>query len=100
MKKNSIMVKKVLMSIATAAVFTFGFTSCSDEDELPSAAQTRAAQSGEYQYLTADEIANGQTRWGTRCRIHEGRQLNECLGETARNIFVYGLCVTLGLLLV
>lgn len=39
------------------------------EGEQPSAAQTRAAQSGEYQYLTADEIANGQTRWGTRCRL-------------------------------
>lgn len=39
------------------------------EGELPSAAQTCAAQSGEYQYLTADEIANGQTRWGTRCRL-------------------------------
>ena len=32
-------------------------------------------------------------------RIWEGRQLNACLGETARNIFVYGLLVTLGLLL-
>lgn len=32
-------------------------------------------------------------------RIWQGRQLNECLGETARNIFVYGLLVTLGLLL-
>ncbi len=38
--------------------------------------------------------------WLKLRRIHEGRQLNECLGETARNIFVYGLCVTLGLLLV
>lgn len=31
--------------------------------------------------------------------IWQGRQLNECLGETARNIFIYGLLVTLGLLL-
>jgi 1,4-dihydroxy-2-naphthoate octaprenyltransferase len=38
--------------------------------------------------------------WLKLRRIHEGRQLNECLGETARNIFVYGLCVTLGLLLI
>lgn len=38
--------------------------------------------------------------WIKLRRIHEGRQLNECLGETARNIFVYGLCVTLGLLLI
>ena len=32
-------------------------------------------------------------------RIWEGRALNGCLGETARNIFVYGLLVTVGLLL-
>ena len=38
--------------------------------------------------------------WLKLCRIHEGRQLNECLGETARNIFVYGLCVAIGLLLI
>lgn len=37
--------------------------------------------------------------WIKLRRIHEGRQLNECLGETARNIFVYGLTVTIGLLL-
>ena len=34
-----------------------------------------------------------------RC-INHGRQLNECLGETARNIFIYGLCVALGLMLI
>ena len=32
-------------------------------------------------------------------RIHQGKALNHCLGETARNIFIYGLMVTLGLLL-
>lgn len=32
-------------------------------------------------------------------RLWQGRQLNECLGETARNIFIYGLTVTLGLLI-
>ena len=32
-------------------------------------------------------------------RIWEGRALNRCLGETARNIFVYGLLVSLGLIL-
>lgn len=32
-------------------------------------------------------------------RINRGKALNACLGETARNIFVYGLTVTLGLLL-
>ena len=38
-------------------------------DEQPSAAQTRAARSGEFEYMTADEIANGQTRWGTHRRL-------------------------------
>ena len=38
--------------------------------------------------------------WLKMKRIHQGRELNECLGETARNIFVYGLCVTIGLLLI
>ena len=32
-------------------------------------------------------------------RIHQGKKLNVCLGETARNIFIYGMTVTLGLLL-
>lgn len=32
-------------------------------------------------------------------RINRGKALNLCLGETARNIFVYGLTVTIGLLL-
>ncbi len=32
-------------------------------------------------------------------RIHKGKALNLCLGETARNIFIYGLTVTAGLLL-
>ena len=33
-------------------------------------------------------------------RIDKGKALNLCLGETARNIFIYGLCVSVGLLLV
>ena len=33
-------------------------------------------------------------------RIEKGKALNLCLGETARNIFIYGVCVSLGLLLV
>ena len=37
--------------------------------------------------------------WIKMRRINQGRQLNECLGETARNILIYGLCVSLGLLL-
>jgi 1,4-dihydroxy-2-naphthoate octaprenyltransferase len=38
--------------------------------------------------------------WQKMRRIHEGRQLNECLVETARNMFIYGLTVALGLLLI
>ncbi|MBO6033338.1 MAG: hypothetical protein J6Q22_18075 [Prevotella sp.] len=38
-------------------------------DEQPSAAQTRAAASGVYQYMSADELAGGQTRWGCNNRI-------------------------------
>ena len=33
-------------------------------------------------------------------RIEKGKALNLCLGETARNIFIYGVCVSLGILLV
>lgn len=32
-------------------------------------------------------------------QVYQGRELNRCLGETARNILVYGLCVSLGLVL-
>lgn len=32
-------------------------------------------------------------------RIRKGRELNKVLGLTARNMFVYGLCVALGVLL-
>ena len=38
--------------------------------------------------------------WQKMRRINHGRQLNESLGETARNMLVYGLCVALGLLLI
>ena len=37
--------------------------------------------------------------WLKMRHIHHGRQLNECLGETARNILIYGLTVSAGLLL-
>ena len=37
--------------------------------------------------------------WKKMKRIWEGRELNRCLGETARNIFVYGVTVALGVLL-
>ena len=33
-------------------------------------------------------------------RIDKGKALNICLGDTARNIFIYGVCVAAGLLLV
>jgi 1,4-dihydroxy-2-naphthoate octaprenyltransferase len=38
--------------------------------------------------------------WIKMRRINYGRRLNECLGETARNMSVYGLAVSIGLLLV
>lgn len=38
-------------------------------DDQPSASQTRAAASGEYQYMTAEELASGQTRWGVHRRL-------------------------------
>ena len=37
--------------------------------------------------------------WLKMQHIHHGKQLNECLGETARNILIYGLTVSVGLLL-
>ena len=37
--------------------------------------------------------------WLKMKRIHHGKQLNECLAETARNILIYGLTVAAGLLL-
>lgn len=37
--------------------------------------------------------------WLRMKRIWQGKELNACLGETARNIFIYGLAVSLGLLL-
>ena len=37
--------------------------------------------------------------WQKMKRIHAGRPLNECLAETARNMLIYGLTVSIGLLL-
>ena len=49
MKKNSILVKKVLMSIATAAVFSFGFTACSEDDAMVNDRPSQdPAQVGDY----------------------------------------------------
>ena len=33
------------------------------------------------------------------CRIREGRELNQILGQTARNMLVYGVGTALGILL-
>ena len=38
--------------------------------------------------------------WLKMRHINHGRELNVCLGETARNMLVYGLCVAIGLLLI
>ena len=37
--------------------------------------------------------------WQKMRHINHGRELNVCLGETARNMLVYGLCVAIGVLL-
>lgn len=37
--------------------------------------------------------------WLRMKQIGRGRELNQCLGETARNIFVYGVLVSIGMLL-
>lgn len=37
--------------------------------------------------------------WLKMKQIWEGRELNRCLGETARNMFLYGLLVAIGILL-
>ena len=38
--------------------------------------------------------------WLKMRSINHGRELNACLEETARNILIYGLCVSVGLLLI
>lgn len=38
--------------------------------------------------------------WQKMCRIHEGRELNICLAETARNMLIYGILVSIGVLLI
>ena len=38
--------------------------------------------------------------WQKMRRINAGRQLNECLAETARNMLIYGLLVSLGIVLI
>jgi len=38
--------------------------------------------------------------WQKMKRINQGRELNVCLAETARNMLIYGLTVSIGLLLI
>ena len=38
--------------------------------------------------------------WNEMKRIKVGRELNNVLGQTARNMFVYGLLATIGILLI
>ena len=40
-----------------------------------------------------------QSTYQEMLRIRKGRELNKVLGLTARNIFVYGLCVAIGILI-
>lgn len=47
MKKNSVLVKKVLMSIVTAVVFAFGFTACTDDALDSPQAPNEAEQAGQ-----------------------------------------------------
>ena len=47
MKKNSVLVKKVLMSIVTAVVFAFGFTACTDDALDSPQAPNKAEQTGQ-----------------------------------------------------
>ena len=50
MKKNSVLVKQVLMSTLTAGMFAFSFSSCSDETDLqpvPADDTEIAAQDGQ-----------------------------------------------------
>lgn len=55
MKKNSVLVKQVLMSAATAAVFALGFTSCNDDtDVMNSADMEQAAEA----VKTVSDLAN------------------------------------------
>ena len=39
------------------------------------------------------------TTWRKMVRIDHGDQLNVCLGETARNIMLFGALLTVGILL-
>ena len=39
------------------------------------------------------------TTWREMVRIHQGKRLNIVLGKTARNIVVFGLLLSLGLIL-
>jgi len=65
-------------------------TDYNTEEDRPSAAQTRAASSGEYEYLTAEEIVGNQTRWGCHNRIisfeHEvEKKLKLAVGKNSKD---------------
>lgn len=49
--------------------------------------------------LTAPVLLLHLATWRKMVRIGRGRELNRCLGETARNILLFGLLLTIGLLL-
>ena len=40
------------------------------------------------------------TTWRTMCRINKGKALNHVLGQTSRNMFVFGLLLSVGILFV
>ena len=50
-------------------------------------------------FLPLVYLAFHVSTWITMKRIYRGRELNSCLGATARNILIYGLAVALGLLI-
>ena len=65
-------------------------TDFSTEDDEPSEAQTRAAASGEYEYMTAEDIVGNQTRWGCHNRIiafekEVEKKLNLAVGKGSKD---------------
>ncbi len=50
-------------------------------------------------FLPCIYLCMHQSTYQEMLRIRKGRELNKVLGLTARNIFVYGLCVAIGILI-
>ena len=80
MKKNSVMVKQVLMSIVTAGIMTFGFTACSDElsmennEGAPSTEDIRSMRLEQYSYSVPVRV-NAEGDWKVDLRFdNEDRQ--------------------------